>query len=172
LRPVGSSFAGGNSGSGGSGGVGGGRASGLDLSGGGTEEVAQTELRKSSGNNGNSPGSPYGGGPGGGGGGGGSGGDGAPEDAGVAAVQEETGLKGLFNQARNAVMNAFGKSSANTRSARSAAAEETGGKKRKLRGLASGSDIGTKNMDIWRMVNMCANGETCVSNRNNYVENP
>lgn len=40
------------------------------------------------------------------------------------------------------------------------------------RGVASSNGVGSKNMDIWRMMNMCVQGDTCKRNINNYILTP
>ena len=161
---AGSAFAtGGATGAGGSG-----RASNLDL--GGASEAVQSNLTAASGTGvTTSGGSSYGGTTSGGGGNGSA----SPEEV-AAGAPTETGLSGLFNQAKNAVMGALGRGGSNrSRAAGKGAAAEVNMKKFKpLRGLANTDGMGTRNMDIWKMVNMCANGETCASNRNNYMMAP
>jgi hypothetical protein len=166
---------GGGNGFAGGGAVGGSRGtSSLDL-GGRANDIVKADLSSASGTTGAAPapGNNIGGGSVSGGGGGGNGA--AEEPAAAAAAAEEGGLKGLFNQAKNAMMNAIGRGGRNsTRTAGNGKATNPNMKKFKpLRGLANNQDgMGTKNMDIWKMVNMCANGETCASNRNNYMQAP
>ena len=164
ITPSNGAFAGGGTAPGG----GGGRASNLDL--GGASEAVQSNLSAASGTGvTTSGGSSYGGSVSGGGGNGSA----SPEEV-AGGAPPETGLSGLFNQAKNAVMGALGRGGSN-RSARASAkpASNVNMKKFKpLRGLANTDGMGTRNMDIWKMVNMCANGETCASNRNNYMMAP
>ena len=161
---AGGSFAGGGAAAGGSGG----RAGNLDLS--SAPDAVQSSLSGDATVAAAKPGGAYGGSVG----AGGSGNGNAPEEAALPGAAPEGGLGGLFNQAKNAVMNALGKGgSRNTRAAgRNAAAEPNMKKFKPLRGLANSEGMGTRNMDIWKMVNMCANGETCASNRNNYMMTP
>jgi len=115
------------------------------------------------------------GGAGGGGAGGGMGG--APGGAGgpsaegaIAVAPQEKGLAGLFNQAKTALAGALGlgKGGGPTKNA---VPGKPGAKddltKFKPRNLASTgrNGIGTANMDIFGMIKMCAQGETCETNR-------
>lgn len=160
---AGGAFVGGGAPAGGTG-----RASNLDLS--SSAESIQANLAGASGtgvttSGGGSYGSNVSGG-----GGNGS----APEEAAAAGAPPEAGLSGLFNQAKNAVMNALGKgpNRFNRLGAKSPAAAANMKKFKPLRGIANSEGMGSRNMDIWKMVNMCANGETCASNRNNYMMAP
>jgi hypothetical protein len=163
----GGSFAGGGAGATG---AGGGRAGNLDL--GGSAETVQSNLSGDGANGagGKSAGGAYGGSVSGGGAGNGN----ATEEAVAAGAPPESGLGGLFNQAKNAVMGALGRgSNRTTRATAKGAVNEVNMKKFKpLRGIATSEGMGSRNMDIWKMVNMCANGETCASNRNNYMMAP
>jgi hypothetical protein len=100
--------------------------------------------------------------------GGGAGGPTGENPAGV-AVQEK-GLAGLFNQAKTALAGALGLGKGGP-AAKNAAPGRPGAKedltKFKPRNLASTgrNGIGTANMDIFGMIKMCAQGETCETNR-------
>lgn len=162
---AGGTFAGGGAAAAG----GGGRASNLDLN--SAPDAVQSNLSgDATSGSAKSAGAAYGGSVSGGGGGNGN----AAEEAAAAGAPPESGLSGLFNQAKNAVMGAIGRgSNRTTRATAKGAVKEANMKKFKpLRGLANSEGMGSRNMDIWKMVNMCANGETCASNRNNYMMAP
>jgi hypothetical protein len=162
---AGGSFAGG-----GPAGAAGARAGGLDL-GRGSGDAVQADLSGASGTGVAKPGAggAYGGSVGAGGAGNGNIGD----EAAAAGAPPEGGISGLFNQAKNAMMNAFGRGGNRKAATPGRNASAANMKKFKpLRGLANSEGMGTRNMDIWKMVNMCANGETCASNRNNYMMAP
>jgi hypothetical protein len=121
-----------------------------------------------------------------GGGGSGSGGEGGGDPTAYNTGYEEStklfGINGLFNQAKS-FMSGFG-GSGNRKNNNAAATDlknVSGANKKptikmdqfRPRGMAaSDSDLGRKNMDIWRMMNMCTSGENCKSNVNNYILEP
>ncbi len=113
---------------------------------------------------------PSGGSPGGMGGGPSSGG---PAEA-QAVAPEEKGIGGLFNQAKSIMSNAFGlKKSPPTnpsiKDAKKSSAIDAN-KFRPMRGVASKSGFGTKNQDIWIMMNKCIIAETCRNNNNSFLD--
>lgn len=131
-----------------------------------------------------SMGNPSGGGSSGGGGGGGGGGSiggGGGGDAAnppVAATPEDKGGGGLFNQAKTFMSNLFGGgkkkgsdtgTSKNTASAKNKSKVDPS-KFRPTRGLASKSAFGSKNNDIWTMMNKCFVAATCNSTKNSFLE--
>lgn len=89
-------------------------------------------------------------------------------------VPEEKGLTGMFNQAKSYMANMLGgKSKANGASPNGALGKPDMSKFRPLRGLAGNrSGMGSRNMDIWKMMNSCTSGDTCKSNENNYITTP
>lgn len=149
----------------GGGGGGGGRA-GFDLGGGGDAEGQALLTRPdfSAGARGGSAGGGFGGG--GGGAGGPAGGDGTAK-----VEAQEKGLSGLFNQAKTAIAGALGKFAGKGAPPPPTKGVKPGAKddltKFKPRGLASAgrNGIGSANMDIFAMIKMCAQGETCETNR-------
>ena len=71
--------------------------------------------------------------------------------------------------------NAFGlgKKAANSAPGNGSLQKPDMGKFKPLRGLAGrASGMGSKNMDIWKMMNSCTSGDTCKSNENNYLVAP
>lgn len=123
-------------------------------------------------------GSSGGGGGGGGsiGGGGGGGGDAANPPA--AAAPEDKGGGGLFNQAKTFMSNLFGggkKKGSDTGTGKNTASAKNKSKVdpskfRPTRGLASKSAFGSKNNDIWTMMNKCFVAATCNSTKNSFLE--
>lgn len=109
-----------------------------------------------------------GGGPGGGGPGGGD----VPPEA--TPEEEKTGIGGLFGAAKTFVSNAFKskKSSGNGNLNDDPKSKFDASKFRPIRGVAGKSGVGSKNQDIWRMVNTCLYSETCQSNSNSFLESP
>jgi|GEM_PF-5211880 len=131
------------------------------------DEEGHTKLEVAgSGGAGPSPGGPSGGL---GGGGGPSGGPAA--EAGV--VPEEKGLAGLFNQAKSFMSGAFGSKkksdTGNTSNGKNAAGADAN-KFRPSRGVASKNGFGTKNQDIFVMMNRCFIAESCAGNSNNFLD--
>ena len=115
------------------------------------------------------------GGSGGGGGGGGGGNGDANSGAGAPAPEEEKGIGGIFSQAKSFMSNALGlgKGKPSTASGNGAANKFDANKYRPLRGLAGvKGGLGSRNMDIWKMMNSCTSGDTCKSNENNYIVGP
>lgn len=107
---------------------------------------------------------------GGGGGGGGAAGGPAGEPVFKGEVQEKGGLAGLFNQAKTALRGALGLGGGKAGTTTTANKKPTRKEdltKFKPRNLASAgrNGIGTANMDIFGMIKMCAQGETCETNR-------
>lgn len=145
----------------------------LDLSGLGKETGPAGNLKLEPSKGGNQAG----GGPGGGGPGGGSGGSSSGEGDGSAAGGEEdgkSGIGGLLNQAKTFMSNLTG-GDKNKQNGALGKAKNTKPNLDKFRprGMASSdSIIGSKNMDIWKMMNLCTNGENCKSNVNNYIMGP
>ena len=89
--------------------------------------------------------------------------------------EEEKGIGGMFGAARNFMANTFGlgKKPAAKDSSSGTLAKPDMGKFKPLRGLASqGNGMGSKNMDIWKMMNSCLSGTTCKSNENNFLTAP
>lgn len=108
-------------------------------------------------------------------GGAGGSGNGNIEDAAIATSSEDNVLGGLFNQVKNAVLNAVGKGSrGSNRNVASKNSETPDMKKfRPLRGLADTSnEVGSRNMDIWIMMNRCTRGESCKSNLDGFIVDP
>ncbi|MBY0554600.1 hypothetical protein K2P97_08730 [bacterium] len=110
-----------------------------------------------------------------GGGGGPSGGPGGGEPAAEPGAEEEkSGLSGLFGAAKTFVSNAFNskKASGNGNLKGDPKSKFDASKFRPVRGVAGKSGVGSRNQDIWRMVNTCLYSETCSSNSNSFLESP
>lgn len=91
------------------------------------------------------------------------------------AQNEKSGLGGLFNQAKNFMTNALGLKKtpgADAKAAKKGEAFDPNKFRPTLRGVAGKTGFGTKNMDIWKMLNKCVYAETCQSNTNNFLEAP
>lgn len=91
------------------------------------------------------------------------------------AAPEEKGLGGLFNQAKSFISNALGlkkKQDSGNGNMKSRKNENglDANRFRPRRGLASKSGFGTKNQDIWIMMNRCVNAETCKNNNNSFLD--
>lgn len=104
---------------------------------------------------------------------GGGGGTGAAPEEGVAAAPS-SGLGGLMNQLKTGYARLMGGKATTNGNIRVNKKPGAGGDLSKFRprGLASSSGVGSKNMDIWRMMNMCVQGDTCKRNVNNYITAP
>jgi hypothetical protein len=142
-------------------------SSDINVSGSDDEVASNAQL---SGISGSAPG---GGGGSPGGGGGGVGGGAPPADP-VAAAPEEKGLGGLFNQAKSFMSGAFGSKKAdsgngNIKNSKNPNAADAS-KFRPSRRVASKSGFGTKNQDIWLMMNRCFVAESCAGNNNNFLD--
>jgi hypothetical protein len=82
-------------------------------------------------------------------------------------------LAGLFNQAKSFMSKAFGlKKTGPNGNLEPVKKSIDVNKFRPIRGLASKYPVGTKHMDIWKMVNTCLYAETCSSNSNSYLDSP
>lgn len=117
--------------------------------------------------------SPVAGGGGPSGGGGPMGGGDVPQ--GGSNVEESSGISGLLNQAKTFVSNiaSGGDKSKQNGSLGKDSKTKPNIDKFRPRGMASNDAfIGSKNMDIWKMMNLCTNGENCKSNVNNYILGP
>lgn len=145
------------------------QASGVDsaLPGNADEAAGNLKLEPSKGGNA-AAGGPGGGSSGGGASSGGAAGDGAPEEE-----EEKSGIGGLFGAAKSFVSKALGgsknKGNGNLNDAKK---KFDANKFRPIRGVASKSGVGSKNQDIWKMVNTCLYSETCASNSNSFLESP
>ncbi|AGH94779.1 hypothetical protein [Pseudobdellovibrio exovorus] len=121
------------------------------------------------------PGAGLGGGSGGGMGGGSGGGSGEPA-AGEAVVAAGEDQGGMFGQLKNTMGRFFGGGGGKSKdngSIRVNNKKPTDGASRiRGRGVASNNGVGSKNMDIWRMMNQCVQGDTCKRNINNYILTP
>lgn len=154
-------------------GGGGGRASGLSLGGGTTETDSDLSFlggAKPSGSGGSNASVGGGGAPA---GGGAPNGDSAAKE-GSMPLDEEKGLAGIFSAAKTFMSNALGgKKPASKDSSNGALAKPDMGKFKPLRGLAGKtSGMGSRNMDIWKMMNACSSGDTCKSNEGNFLTTP
>lgn len=114
------------------------------------------------------------GGPGGGVGGGSSSGGAGEPSGGAPDEEEKSGIRGLFGAAKSFMSNAFGgkKTKGNGDVAGSKNGKFDPNKFRPIRGVASKTGVGSKNQDIWKMVNTCLYSETCASNSNSFLESP
>lgn len=154
-------------------GGGGGRGGGIDLS--TSEDPEQLALGENSINRAADalPRTPGAGGAG----GAGSGGGGAPAgEAGLLVDGEpKKGLSGLLTTLTNRAGRFFGARERTNGNIRikpgSGKSGDPSMARFRPRGLAS-TGVGTKNMDIWRMMNMCVQGDTCKRNVNNYITGP
>lgn len=111
-----------------------------------------------------------------GGGGGGAGfGSGGEAGAGKAAAGagEERGFGALFGKAKSFLSKTFGggkgsKGKGNGRGGGNG--DPNANSFRPTRGIASKTGMGTKNQDIWLMMNKCFMAETCQNNNNNFLD--
>ncbi|MEK6628139.1 MAG: hypothetical protein AABY53_05895 [Bdellovibrionota bacterium] len=163
----GSAFAGGVKGAGG----------GFGDSGAGGDDEGGSNLKFEAPTGGGSTNAGGGGSAGGGGGGGGA--SGGPPELPVAAAPEEKGLAGLFNQAKSFISSGFGskKKSDNgslkngKNAGRGGSGSPDAGRFRPTRAIAaSKSGFGSKNQDIWIMMNRCFVAESCQGNANNFLD--
>jgi hypothetical protein len=100
----------------------------------------------------------------------------ATDDKGAGLMgEEEKGIGGIFNQAKTFMSRALGynRKPAAKKSGNGALGKPDMGRFKPLRGLAGRSGgMGSRNMDIWKMMNACTSGDTCKSNENNYLLAP
>ncbi|MEQ1723993.1 MAG: hypothetical protein ABL930_12525, partial [Pseudobdellovibrio sp.] len=112
-----------------------------------------------------------------GGGSGGGGGGGEPTASAGGEVEEKSsGLNGLFNQAKSFMSNLGGSGNKKNNGDLKNGADKNKNPnmdKFRPRGTAANANgLGSKHMDIWKMMNSCTNGEKCQSNVNNYITGP
>jgi hypothetical protein len=100
-------------------------------------------------------------------------GPGGSEVEAQAASSDKTGLSAVFGFVKNSFGGLFGKTKNNgdldAEKKRKAAFDAS--RFRPTRGTAS-IDVGSKNMDIWKMMNNCVQGATCQSNQNSFMLQP
>lgn len=95
-----------------------------------------------------------------------------------AAGESNRGVSGLLNQAKNFVKKALGMDNAPSKpngDLVDANKKDKNSDKFKPRGMSSDSNasgIGRKNMDIWKMMNMCTSAERCKTVENSYILGP
>lgn len=101
-----------------------------------------------------------------------AGGAGSVSGDGTEADGEGKGLAGLLNSAKTFMARALkGKSSENGNAKNGKGSPDMNGFR--PRGIASNRDgVGSKNQDIWKMMNSCVQGETCKANQGNYITAP
>ena len=159
--------------------AGGGKASpSIDLSGGGLDGSGNSSQvaanARGSGGLGEQAPSVGGGGSGGSGGGGSGAGTGGDPLASVDGAGGDGGgsLLGQLKTFASRMMGS-GKDSPNgSVKLKKSAGDSANMDKYRPRRLASEAGVGSKNMDIWKMMNLCVQGETCKRNVNSYILTP
>lgn len=117
-----------------------------------------------------------GGGPGSGfGGAGGSGGNGGANGPVAGTAPEEKGiLDGMLNKAKTFMSNlkpsSKNKANGNVKGAKDSGDSSNPNAYRPMRGIASRTGLGTKNQDIFVMMNKCFIAETCRNNNNSFLD--